>query len=63
LQRGKKAIKNCGILEAYDELLKDLMSNGLPKLKLNGDLFEYAGYFIAKCHKKKYFSIFDINLQ
>lgn len=30
LQRGKKAIKNSGILEAYDTLLDDLMKNGMP---------------------------------
>lgn len=32
LQRGKKAIKNSGILEAYDTLLEDLMKNGMPRL-------------------------------
>jgi len=53
LQRGKKAIKNSGILEAYDSLLEDLIKNGLPKLKLNGDLFEYASFFIQKYHNKK----------
>lgn len=53
LARGKKAIKNSGILEAYDTLLEDLMKNGLPQLKLNGDLFEYASFFIHKYHAKK----------
>lgn len=51
LKKGKKAIKNCGILDAYDELLRDIMKNGLPKLKVNGDLFEYASFFIEKIHK------------
>ena len=53
LQRAKKAIKNSGILEAYDCLLDDIIKNGLPQLKLNGDLFEYASFFIEKYHKKK----------
>jgi hypothetical protein len=34
-------------------LLEDLIKCGLPKLKLNGDLFEYASYFISKHHSKK----------
>ena len=51
--KGKKAIKGSGIMEAYDSLLDDLVKNGLPQLKLNGDLFEYAAFFFAKFHKKK----------
>lgn len=53
LQRGKKAIKNCGIMDAYDLLLEDLIKNGLPELKLNGDIFEYAAFYISKYNKKK----------
>lgn len=53
LQRGKKAIKNCGIMDAYDLLLEDIIKNGMPELKLNGDLFEYAAFFLSKYHKKK----------
>ncbi len=34
-------------------MLEDLIKCGLPKLKLNGDLFEYASYFISKHHSKK----------
>jgi hypothetical protein len=33
-------------MEAYDELLEDFIKNGFPKLKLNGDLYEYASFFI-----------------
>ena len=43
---GKAAIKKSGILDAYDLLLMDLLKNGFPKQKLNGDLFEYAAYFL-----------------
>lgn len=50
---GKRAIKESGILNAYDMLLEDLMKEGLPEMKLNGDLFEYAAYFLTKIHKKK----------
>ena len=52
---GKQAIKKSGILDAYDLLLDDLIKNGMPKVKLNGDLFEYAAFYISKYHKKKYF--------
>ena len=51
---GKTAIKKSGILESYDKLLLDLLNHGFPKQKLNGDLFEYAAYFIEKDHHKKY---------
>jgi hypothetical protein len=40
-------------LDAYDLLLEDIMKKGIPKLKLNGDLFEYAAFFFSKYHKKK----------
>lgn len=53
LQRGKKAIKASGIMEAYDLLIEDLMINGMPEMKLNGDLFEYASFFVTKLHNKK----------
>ena len=53
LQRGKKAIKACGIMDAYDLLLEDFIKNGLPELKLNGDIFEYAAFFMTKYHNKK----------
>ncbi len=52
-KKGKIAIKESGIMDAYDLLLEDLIKNGLPKLKLNGDLFEYAAFFLSKYHKKK----------
>lgn len=51
---GKKAIHKSGILDAYDLLLEDLMKNGIPELKLNGDLFEYASFFVSKYNGKKY---------
>ena len=50
---GKKAIKKSGILEAYDHLIDDMMVNGFPKMKLNGDLFEYAAFFLDKFNRNK----------
>lgn len=52
-KRGKKAIKSCGILNAYDMLIEDLMKNGTPPIKMNGDLFEYAAFFLTKLHNKQ----------
>lgn len=52
-KKGKKAIKQCGIMDAYDSLIKDMMQNGTPEIKLNGDLFEYAAFFLTKYYHKK----------
>jgi len=45
-KRGRKAIKASGILDAYDWLIEDLMKHGKPKLKVNGDLLEYAAFML-----------------
>lgn len=52
-KKQKRAIKDCGLLEAYDLLLDDLVTKGLPPVKMNGDIFEYAAFFLAKYHRNK----------
>ena len=53
IKRMQQCIKNCGIMDAYDKLIDDLMRNGRPENQNNGDIFEYAAYFITKINNKK----------
>jgi hypothetical protein len=34
--------------------VEEIMKEGMPEIKINGDLFEYAAFFLTKFYNKKY---------
>lgn len=48
IRAGVKTLKSSGILDAYDDLLKQLCRYGLPK----GDLYEFSALSVLKYEKK-----------